>query len=200
LTSTSYLTEGNDRKAREVAAQLDSIKREIDATETAIAKIDSAISALQDELSTANSLKSNISANIRYRNELKEIEKVQAQLDEIDLVQAARSRREFNQKYSGMLEDEKNKQTAVSHGNQTLQQSSHVQWNLASGELVQMTKNREKLAETLRIDYKDIDKKYKEQLIKTKVSCRSVLGDVAQKQVSEFANNDLEKYGKALDK
>lgn len=114
------MTEGNDRKAREVAAQLDGIKREIDATETAIAKIDGAISALQDELSTANSLKSNISANIRYRNELKEIEKVQSQLDEIDLVQAARSRREFNQKYSGMLEDEKNKQTAVSHGNQTL--------------------------------------------------------------------------------
>lgn len=54
-----------------------------------------------------------------------------------------------------------------------------MQWNLASGELVQMTKNREKLAETLRIDYKDIDKKYKEQLIKTKVSCRSTVGNVA---------------------
>jgi len=35
-----------------------------------------------------------------------------------------------------------------------------------------MTKNREKVEETLKLDYKDIDKKYKEQLIKTKVSHR----------------------------
>lgn len=47
-----------------------------------------------------------------------------------------------------------------------------MKWSLASGELVQMTKNREKVEETLKLDYKDIDKKYKEQLIKTKVSHR----------------------------
>lgn len=32
-----------------------------------------------------------------------------------------------------------------------------------------MSANRQKLAETLKMDYKDIDKKYKDQLIKTKV-------------------------------
>jgi DNA repair protein RAD50 len=58
---------------------------------------------------------------------------------------------------------------------------------------------------TLDMDYKGIDKLFKEQLIKTKV-CRHPRThsiDYAQilicKQVSEFANNDLEKYSKALD-
>jgi len=38
-----------------------------------------------------------------------------------------------------------------------------------------MTKNREKVQETLKMDYKDIDKKYKEQLIKTKVRLQLAL-------------------------
>lgn len=94
---------------------MEDLKREIDATEAAVQKLDAAISASTEELGKASSVKSNIAANLRYRKELKEIEKVQEELDGIDLVQAARSRREFNLKYSGMLEEEKNKQSAVSH-------------------------------------------------------------------------------------
>jgi DNA repair protein RAD50 len=75
-----------------------------------------------------------------------------------------------------------------------------------------MTQNREKMENTLDLDYKGIDKQFKEQLIKTKV-CPIFLfllllptflqwsrgGEDADRQVSEFANNDLEKYSKALD-
>lgn len=67
-----------------------------------------------------------------------------------------------------------------------------------------MTQNRQKMESTLETDYKGIDKQFKEQLIKTKVSVyvsavhqSSVL--LINRQVSEFANNDLEKYSKALD-
>lgn len=49
-----------------------------------------------------------------------------------------------------------------------------------------MTEHRKGMEKTLKDEYKNVDKLFKEQLIKTKVS--------------EFANNDLEKYGKALDK
>lgn len=49
-----------------------------------------------------------------------------------------------------------------------------------------MRTNRQKMEKTLKTDYKNIDKEHKEQLIKT--------------TISEYANNDLEKYGKALDK
>jgi hypothetical protein len=40
---------------------------------------------------------------------------------------------------------------------------------MASGELMQMKKNTEALQKTLKADYANIDAKYKEQLIKTKV-------------------------------
>jgi DNA repair protein RAD50 len=51
-------------------------------------------------------------------------------------------------------------------------------------------------------DYKDINKKYTDQLVKVKVS---FLATIAAKtssleKMSDMANNDLEKYGKALDK
>lgn len=49
-----------------------------------------------------------------------------------------------------------------------------------------MRANRQKMEKTLKMDYKNIDKEHKEQLIKT--------------TISEYANNDLEKYAKALDK
>lgn len=51
---------------------------------------------------------------------------------------------------------------------------------------MQMAEERKRLEKTLKQDYKDIDKLYSQQLVKTKTS--------------ELANNDLEKYGKALDK
>ena len=71
----SYMTEGNDRKIRENEAQIEDIKREITLSNDARAKIDGLIASLQDELSRANSLRTNISANVRYRNEQKDIEK-----------------------------------------------------------------------------------------------------------------------------
>jgi DNA repair protein RAD50 len=48
------------------------------------------------------------------------------------------------------------------------------QWQLAKGELAQMIENRKKTERTLENDYKNIDKQFKEQLIKTKVgACES---------------------------
>jgi len=70
------------------------------------ATVDSTIASLQDELSRANSLRTNINANIRYRNEEKEIQKVKDEIDEIDINTAARSRREFNSRYKEKLEEE----------------------------------------------------------------------------------------------
>lgn len=57
---------------------------------------------------------------------------------------------------------------------------------ITQGGLLEMRANRQKMEKTLKMDYKNIDKQYKEQLIKT--------------TISEYANNDLEKYAKALDK
>lgn len=57
---------------------------------------------------------------------------------------------------------------------------------ITQGGLLEMRANRQKMEKSLKMDYKNIDKEHKEQLIKT--------------TISEYANNDLEKYGKAVDK
>jgi DNA repair protein RAD50 len=51
-------------------------------------------------------------------------------------------------------------------------------------------------------DYKEIHKKYAEQLIKVKVGDGFILScsQLKRAQMSDMANNDLEKYAKALDK
>ena len=110
----SYLTEGNDRKLRDNETQMDDIQREIGVATEAIRTIESAIRSLEVESSYASTLKNNIESNLRYRSEQKKVERVQEELDGIDLAQAARMRREFNIKYKGMLEEEQRVQSAVS--------------------------------------------------------------------------------------
>ena len=171
VADDSYVTEGNERKMRENEAQMEGIKQEIVASNAARATLEASLAALADELSRQNSVKTNISSNLRYRKAERDIAKVQEELDTIDLEQLAKSRREFNTKYREKLDQESETQNA---------------WQRASGILVGLTANREKLQKTLDTDYKDIKRLFKEQMIKVKVS--------------ETANNDLEKYGKALDK
>ena len=43
------------------------------------------------------------------------------------------------------------------------------QWQLASGQLIEMREGRKKTERTLKDDYQNIDKQFKDQLIKTKV-------------------------------
>lgn len=107
------MSEGNDRKLRDNDAAIDAIKRDIHASNEARKTIDEAISGLQDELSRSTSLRTNISANVRYRNEKKEIEKVETEMEGIDIEQAARSRREFNKRYTAMMDKETETQNKV---------------------------------------------------------------------------------------
>ncbi|OCF56822.1 DNA repair protein RAD50 [Kwoniella mangroviensis CBS 10435] len=166
----AYIAEGNDRQIREVEASLSDIKREISVAQDARTTIESTIASLSSELSKAESLKGNISNNLKYRDDGKRVAEVQKELDGLDLESAAKSRKEFSEKYRDMMDEEEEVGGKV---------------HLYSGQLLAMTENRKKTEKTLKSDYKDIDKQFKDQLIKTKVS--------------EHANNDLEKYGKALD-
>lgn len=102
----SYIAEGNDRKIRENEGMMEDIKHQIAAGHDARATIDATISNLQEELGRAESLKSNISANIRYRDEQKEIQRVRDELATIDLDTMAKARKEFNLKYKEKMEEE----------------------------------------------------------------------------------------------
>jgi DNA repair protein RAD50 len=111
-----YKSEGNDRKIDQNEVQLDDIKREIAMANDARTTVESAIASSQDELSRAESLRTNISANVRYRDEEKEIQKVQDELDDIDIDTAARSRREFTHRYKEKLEEETDVKDKVCSG------------------------------------------------------------------------------------
>lgn len=167
----NYIAEGNDRKLRENEALMDDIRREIEESSRARAGIDKQVSALNDDISRANGTRKNIKSNIDYREETAKIEKVDEELASIDLEAAAQARREFNSKHVKRADDE----TKVQN-----------KWQLASGVLLQMTENRKKAEHLLKTEYRDIDRVYLDQLIKTKMG--------------EHANADLDKYGKALDK
>lgn len=167
----NYIAEGNDRKLRENEALMDDIRREIEESSRARTGIDKQVSALNDDISRANGTRKNIKSNIDYREETAKIEKVDEELASIDLEAAAQARREFNSKHVKRADDE----TKVQN-----------KWQLASGVLLQMTENRKKAEHLLKTEYRDIDRVYLDQLIKTKMG--------------EHANADLDKYGKALDK
>ncbi|BEJ06595.1 hypothetical protein CcaverHIS641_0311170 [Cutaneotrichosporon cavernicola] len=166
----AYVTEGNDRKLRENESHLESMRQEIQATNDRRVAIDKTVSGLQEDVSRAHVTRRNLKSNLDFRAEERSIEKVQEEMDELDLEGAARDRRSFNQEYKQKLEEETDVQN---------------RWQLCSGQVMQMAEERKRLEKTLSSDYKNIDKLYRDQLIKTKTS--------------EVANNDLEKYAKALD-
>lgn len=166
-----YVTEGNDRKLRENEGHLKDMQGEMARTTEARDAIDHTISELRDDINRAEVTRKNIKNNLDYRQETEAISKVEAEIDEIDMESAADQRKHFNEEYKAKLEEE----TDV-----------NAKWQMASGQLMQMTEERKRMDKTLKSDYKNIENEFREQLIKTKTS--------------EVANTDLEKYGKALDK
>lgn len=110
----TYITEGNERKIRENTAHLDDIKREITATQQARAAIAATVTKLHDDVARAGHTKSNIKSNLDYRTEGRTIDEVQAELDEIDIEQAYKARREFNTQANQKEEAETRAQNQVS--------------------------------------------------------------------------------------
>jgi DNA repair protein RAD50 len=127
--SARYIAEGNDRKIRETESSIEDIKQQILAGNDARTTIEATISNLQEELGKSESLKTNISANIRYRDQMKEIQKVQDELATIDLDAMAKARKEFNVKYKEKMEEENNVNNAVSLQPIGVTTSLATQWN-----------------------------------------------------------------------
>ncbi|WVQ73482.1 hypothetical protein IAR50_003054 [Cryptococcus sp. DSM 104548] len=165
-----YLLQKNDTKMQENEAVMADVRRRIASANDRRVQIENKIQDVHEDLSQSETLRSNINNNLRFREGIKKINTVQEELDGLDLASAARSRETFNKEYRPMLDEETDVQ-----GNMSLSQ----------GQLMEMAGNRKKLEKTLQMDYKEIDKDFKDHMIKT--------------EVSEQANRDLEKYAKALD-
>ncbi|KAH9049850.1 hypothetical protein EDB84DRAFT_1555814 [Lactarius hengduanensis] len=127
------------------------------------------IAQLDKEINEGGAALTNLRENRRIRKLQGDIQQTQDAIDSCDLEAAAKAKRNFEEKY----QPEKDRE------NEMQQKSAHI-----GGELTSLRAQLQTLEKDLG-DYKDTGKKYTDQLIRVKMS--------------DMANNDLEKYGKALD-
>ncbi|KAJ7784558.1 hypothetical protein B0H16DRAFT_1492970 [Mycena metata] len=149
-------------KSEEVEAEILELGRNLDAARDVI-------KGLEKEINESGSYTATLRENIRVRKLMQEIKTLQAEIDSEDIDGAAKAKRNFQEKYKVSKDKENNLQTSYSH---------------LAGEL-SSSRSQLKSLETDLKDFKDVNKKYTDQLIKVKMS--------------DMANSDLEKYGKALD-
>lgn len=106
-----YVTAGGDRLLRENEAKMQDVRLELTAAKESIAAIDAKITKLQEEISKAQSTKTNIADNIELRRNEKRIKEIAEEIEKCDLDEAALAREQFNEKYARSMRAE-NKQKA----------------------------------------------------------------------------------------
>ncbi|KAI0702294.1 hypothetical protein BC835DRAFT_1404375 [Cytidiella melzeri] len=127
------------------------------------------ISGIDREISEGGAFVGNLRENMRVRKLIKDIAATQAEIATYDLDEAAKAKRIFDEKYAV----EKQKETDL-----------HAECSHVDGELSSLRVQLKTIEADFK-EFKDISKRYRDQLIKVKLS--------------DMANNDLEKYAKALD-
>ncbi|KAF9475656.1 hypothetical protein BDN70DRAFT_955105 [Pholiota conissans] len=127
------------------------------------------ISSISKEINESGATISNLRDNIIVQKLTRDIAKTQAEIDSYDMDEAAKARRNYKDQY----EPAKLKEDKLSEV-----------YHQLTGELGSL-KAQLKTLEADHKEFKDVYKNYTEQLIRVKVS--------------DMANNDLEKYAKALD-
>ncbi|KAL1742353.1 P-loop containing nucleoside triphosphate hydrolase protein [Schizophyllum fasciatum] len=164
-----YVKEKGQRVLGDCIKAVEQRKQDIEDLAERVEQQRRVIEKIDKEINESGASQASLRENIRVRKLQKEIADIQSEIDKVDMEEIARSRRAFKDQYKPAKEKETELQGQYSH---------------IGGML---TSSREQLAtweKDLR-DFKDINKKYADQLIKVKMS--------------DMANNDLEKYAKALD-
>ncbi|KAG5648426.1 hypothetical protein DXG03_005000 [Asterophora parasitica] len=158
------------------ALELEACTRNIDHHDHELKRVNEAIDAAREtikaidkEINASGASVANLRDNIRVRKLAKEIVDTQAEIDSYDVEEAAKAKRNFEDKYGKAKEKENQLHTDYSH---------------IAGEVSSHQSQLKALELDLK-EFKNINKKYTEQLIRVKVGIT-------------FAG-DLEKYAKALD-
>ncbi|KAH9947593.1 P-loop containing nucleoside triphosphate hydrolase protein [Amylocystis lapponica] len=164
-----YVRDKRGRLLKECNDKIEEYEAEIAKLATQLEETRNAVHSIDKEINESGASVANLRENLRVRNLIQEIDATQREIDSHDLEENARHRRLFDDQYKVEKERETKLQGDFAH---------------IGGELSSL---RSQL-KTLQVDqreFKDVAKKYRDQLIKVKMS--------------DMANNDLEKYAKALD-
>ncbi|KAJ3995719.1 P-loop containing nucleoside triphosphate hydrolase protein [Lentinula boryana] len=165
-----YVQLRREQGLRELNASLEEAKEETKELDKKLEEAREKISKIDKEISESGSSLSNLRENIRLRKLVKQIQEAQAEIDSYDMEEAAKAKRTFEAKWKIAKDKEEDLK----------QKFSHIGGEISSH------RSQLKTWEADAKEYKDVNKHYTDQLIKVKMS--------------DMANNDLEKYGKALEK
>ncbi|KAG6818307.1 hypothetical protein H0H93_006082, partial [Arthromyces matolae] len=162
-----YVKDRRDRQLEQCEQNIERNDAEIKNFTEEIEAIRTAIAAIEKEINASGASVANYRDNIRVRKLAKEIIATQAEIDSYDMEEAAKAKRNFEEKYPKAKEKENKLQADYSH---------------LAGEVSSLQSQLKAQQGDLK-EFKDINKKYTDQLIR----------------MSDMANSDLEKYAKALD-
>ncbi|KAM0751847.1 hypothetical protein T439DRAFT_220598 [Meredithblackwellia eburnea MCA 4105] len=167
----------NQYETRGSARELLRVEKDLEAQEKVIVDLKAKIHRLQGEvsqtdkaLSDSDAVLRNFNDNVLLRKNRKEIQTIEDQIRELDVESAKKSHRQYESEYSTKRKWQADK---------TAEQSK------LGGEISTMKSDLQEKKNELKSEYENIDSKYKTELIKVKTA--------------EVANQDLEKYAKALD-
>ncbi|KDQ20852.1 hypothetical protein BOTBODRAFT_124714 [Botryobasidium botryosum FD-172 SS1] len=169
-TIDQYIRERRERKLEILAARVTELEGEIDGLTSTIDAGHEVVRKIDKEINEGGATLSRYRDTLRLRKLRREIQAIQVEIDSYDIAETARARENFNKEYKAMTD----KLDAV--------KTQHAR---LSGQLVTENSQRETYERDLARDFKDINKRHTDQLVRVKMS--------------DMANNDLEKYAKALD-
>ncbi|KAI9566180.1 P-loop containing nucleoside triphosphate hydrolase protein [Boletus coccyginus] len=164
-----YVRERRSQLLTECSEKIELYEGEITELGIKIESVRDTVAKIDREINEGGSSISRLRDNIRMRRLVKDIEATQAEIDSYDMEAAAKAKRNFEDRYQAEKQRETELQSKYAH---------------IGGEISSHNETLKQVEKDL-WEYKNINKGYTDQLVKVKMS--------------DMANNDLEKYAKALD-
>ncbi|TIA89934.1 hypothetical protein E3P99_01838 [Wallemia hederae] len=166
----AYITGDVLNKLSETLERVTQLEEEESASRAQAERLNENIKSYEKTVASAKESERNLSDNIRYRKLLAELEDIRDQINSYDLEETTRAKKQFDEMYDESRQKESEKQ---------------AQHYALGGELLSERKRIESLTSDLDTEYKDIDYIHHRQHVAV--------------TASTLANDDLEKYAKALE-
>lgn len=151
---TRYESTGTEKKITQCELDLQLCDQAVAGAKSRITDLQKAVADGEKELSEAQSTLRNINDNIKFRESIKELSQVQAELDALDVEAAKKSHRRYNQDYERMRSDLGANQSEEAR---------------LGGEIATMEEDRKEKVNELETEYKDIIKRFNTELITNSV-------------------------------